>query len=113
MTFKHEVAVSTCECLTTVVGRRRRRQLAVMTVLTLLASVALTFLAGLAFPETNYYVRTSWVILSTFAVVAVPTWLRNGWQLPPGRLLQAASPGVARFGWALLGSLLVCHVMFH
>ena len=48
--------------------------------LTLLASVALTFLAGLAFPETNYYVRTSWVILSPFAVVAVPTWIRSGWR---------------------------------
>ncbi|MCZ6869070.1 MAG: hypothetical protein O7G84_06175, partial [Gammaproteobacteria bacterium] len=80
---------------------------------TLLASVALTFLVRLALPETNYYVRTSWVILSTFAAVAVPTWLRSGWRLPPGRLLQAASPGVARFGWALLGSLLVCHVVFH
>ena len=36
MTFEHEVAVSTCECLTTVVGRRRR-ELAVMTLLILLA----------------------------------------------------------------------------
>ncbi len=80
---------------------------------TLLASVALTFLARLALPETNYYVRTSWVILSTFAVVAVPTWIRSGWRLPPGRLFQATSPGVARFGLALLGSLLVCHVVFH
>jgi len=80
---------------------------------TLLASVALTFLVRLALPETNYYVRTSWVILSTFAVVAVPTWIRSGWRLPPGRLFQAASPGVARFGLALLGSLLVCHVVFH
>ncbi|MEE9608008.1 MAG: hypothetical protein V3U03_09740 [Myxococcota bacterium] len=35
------------------------------------------------------------------------------WRLPPGRLFQAASPGVARFGLALLGSLLVCHVVFH
>jgi hypothetical protein len=37
MTFKNDVAVSTCECLTTVVGRRRRGELAVMSLLTLLA----------------------------------------------------------------------------
>ena len=36
MTFKPEVAVSTCECLTTVVGWRRR-ELAVMMLLVLLA----------------------------------------------------------------------------
>ena len=80
---------------------------------TLLASVALTFLVQVTFPDTNYYVRTSWVILSTFAVVAVPTWLGNGWRLPAGSLFQAASPAVARFGLALIASLAVCHVVFH
>ncbi len=80
---------------------------------TLLCSVIVTYLFKIGLPETNYYVRTSAVILLTFGVVAVPTVIRNGWRLPPGQAFQASTPGVARFGLALLGSLLVCHVAFH
>ena len=30
----------------------------------------------------NYFVRSGWVIVLTFAMVAIPTVLKNGWRIP-------------------------------
>lgn len=81
--------------------------------ITLAASVALTYAFKLALPETNYYVRTSGVILTTFAIVALPTIWRNGWRIPRSELFQPADRGVLWAGLCLLASLGVCHVVFH
>ena len=80
---------------------------------TLLFSVVLTYLFMIAFADMNYFVRSGWVILLSFAVVAIPTVWVHGWRAPEGELFVASRPAVARFGWALALSLLVCHVAFH
>jgi len=80
---------------------------------TLLFSIVLTYLFKVTFTDMNYFVRSSWVILLSFAVVAVPTVRVHGWRPPEGMLFVASRPVVARFGWALALSLLVCHVAFH
>lgn len=79
---------------------------------TLLSSVLLYLALNIAFPEMNYFVRSAWVIVVTFAAVAIPTIARNGWRLDQA-LLVVSHPSVARFGTALAVSLVVVHVVFH
>ena len=79
---------------------------------TLLSSVLLYLALNIAFPEMNYFVRSAWVIVVTFAAVAIPTIARNGWRLDQA-LLVVSQPSVARFGTALAVSLVVVHVVFH
>jgi hypothetical protein len=80
---------------------------------TFLSSVAVTYFMNEFFEEMNYFVRSGWVIVLTFAMVAIPTVLRNGWRLPLKELLLLSSPSTIRFGTALLGSLILCHLIFH
>jgi len=84
-----------------------------LVLITLGLSVALTYGFKAAFPELNYFLRTIGVIVVSFALVAIPTWLRNGWRLPGETRWQVASPAVARLGVALLGSWLACHLFLH
>ena len=80
---------------------------------TLLFSIVLTYLFKVTFTDMNYFVRSGWVILLSFAMVAVPTVRIHGWRPREGELVVATRPTVVRFGWALALSLLVCHVAFH
>ncbi len=80
---------------------------------TFLSSVAVTYFMNVRFEAMNYFVRSGWVIVLTFAMVAVPTVLRNGWRMPLGDLFVVSSRTAARFGAALLGSLVLCHIVFH
>ena len=79
----------------------------------LLASIAMYFGFTLVWPETSYLVRSGWVILLSFGAVAVPTIRRQGWRIPLRELIAAPDKGVARFGAALLASLVVAHILFH
>ncbi|MCH7876154.1 MAG: sodium/solute symporter [Gemmatimonadetes bacterium] len=79
---------------------------------TLLASVPLYLALKVGFPEMNYFVRSAWVIVATFAAVAIPTIVRNGWRLEQA-LLVVSHRSVARFGVALAASLVLAHVVFH
>ena len=80
---------------------------------TFLSSIALTYLMTEFFEAMNYFVRSGWVIVLTFAMVAIPTVLKNGWRIPLNELLLLSSRSAVRFGAALLGSLILCHVIFH
>ena len=80
---------------------------------TFLASVAITYFMNERFEAMNYFVRSGWVIVLTFAMVAIPTVFRNGWRMPLSDLLTVSNRNVARFGAALLGSLVFCHIVFH
>ena len=73
----------------------------------------MTYLINELFEEMNYFVRSGWVIVLTFAMVAIPTVLTKGWRIPLGELLLLSSRRAVRFGAALLGSLILCHVIFH
>ncbi len=80
---------------------------------TVLGSIALYFGFALLWPETSYLVRSGWVIVLSFGVVAVPTMLRQGWRIPLRELITAPDRGVARFGVGLFASLVVAHILFH
>ena len=80
---------------------------------TFLSSMAVTYLMNELFEEMNYFVRSGWVIVLTFAIVAIPTVLKNGWRIPSDELLSVSSRSAVRFGTVLLGSLILCHVIFH
>ncbi len=82
-------------------------------VLTMLViSIPLTMAFKLGFPEMNYFVRSMWIILGLVLGTAIPTWFKHGWRLDM-KLVEASSPAVARFGVALAGSLIACHIVFH
>ena len=45
------------------------------------------------YPETSYLVRSGWVIVLSFAAVAVPTMMRQGWRIPAPVRRRATSCG--------------------
>ena len=79
----------------------------------LIFSVVLTAVLKVRLPELNYFVRTIWVILISFAMVALPTVVRQGWQPATGGLLVIAEPASARLGVVLGLSLVACHLVLH
>ena len=79
----------------------------------LLLSVALYYAMSLTFPSMNYFVRSGWVIVLTFLVVALPTWYRYGFRLPDRHFLELSDRRIGHFAWGLLASLVLCHVIFH
>jgi len=79
---------------------------------TLLASIPLSMAVKAMVPGMPYLIRTGVLIVVTFAIVAVPTVLRNGWRVGEP-LVRSAGRGVAWFGLSLGASLLLVHVVFH
>ena len=79
----------------------------------LLFSIVLTYLFKVGLPEMNYFVRSGWVIVLTFAVVALPTLRRTGWRFPEAGLVVAPYRSSVRLGLALAISLVASHVIFH
>jgi SSS family solute:Na+ symporter len=79
---------------------------------TLVASIPLSVAFKIMAPEMPYLIRTGILIVATFAIVAVPTLLRNGWRVSD-RLVGSSGRDVAWFGAALGVSLLLVHVVFH
>jgi SSS family solute:Na+ symporter len=64
----------------------------------------------LLLPEMNYFVRAFWVIFSGLLVAVVGSGLKvRGFK----DLLEAADHVTGRWGWALAGSLLLLHIVFH
>ncbi len=63
-------------------------------------------------PEMNYLVRALCVILIAFAIIAIPTIIRNGWR-KPSDYIKHATPQLVWIGAALLAVMAVLHVIFH
>jgi hypothetical protein len=61
----------------------------------------------------NYLNRSTVIIIAAILVVAIPTIILNGWPQGWGKLLNISTKKVGVFGWLLLGSLVLCHVVFH
>ena len=60
---------------------------------TVLGSMALYLGSTLVWPDTSYLVRSGWVIVLSFAMVAVPTMMRQGWRIPFRELVEAPDRG--------------------
>lgn len=80
---------------------------------TMLFSVVLTYVFQTKLPELNYFVRTSWVIVICFAVIAIPAVIKNGFKLPHDRFFEVSDRSVLHFGIILALSLIGAHVIFH
>ena len=70
------------------------------------------FLFQYYFPEMNYFVRAGWVILIGFGLVALPALFDRNAVLFKD-VFRSESPRLTWMGWALLGSLMLLHVIFH
>ncbi len=64
-------------------------------------------------PELNYFVRTSWVIVIGFLIIAIPTFIKNGPRLPNDRFIEISHRSVMHLGIILALSLIGAHIIFH
>jgi len=80
---------------------------------TMLLSVLITYAFQALLPEMNYFVKTSWVIVIGFLMIAVPTILRSGFRLPQEKLFEISHRSVLHFGIILAISLIGAHIVFH
>jgi len=80
---------------------------------TMLLSVLMTYIFKSIFPEMNYFIRTAWVIVISFMIIAIPTFMRNGWNFQAKGLLVVSHHSVAKFGLLLAMSLIATHIVFH
>lgn len=79
----------------------------------LFLSIAVSLGLKFAFPEMAYFTRALYTIVLTFAVVAIPTVVKNGWRIKRQDLVQIASPNIGYCALVLGLSLIVAHVVFH
>jgi len=79
----------------------------------LIVTIPSYYLLKVGAPDLNYFVRAAIVISGAFLLVAIPTWLRNGWRISWSKLIEVSGPNAGRFGVALGASLIVCHILFH
>ena len=84
-----------------------------LVIATLLATIVITIASKLVFPDMNYLNRSTWVIIPSFLIVALPTIKMNGWRDPNQRLLEFSSKKVLQLGVVLAASLVLCHILFH
>lgn len=80
---------------------------------TMLSSIIITYAFQTLLPELNYFVRTSWVIVLGFVIIAIPTIIKNGFRLPEGRFFEVSHRSVLHFGIILALSLIGAHIIFH
>jgi SSS family solute:Na+ symporter len=79
----------------------------------LLFTMPLAYVINVFMPDMNYFVRSGWVIVATFAMVAAPTFLQRRWRVPVNELATFSHKSVGWAGVALLASLAISHVYFH
>ncbi len=103
--IKSGIAVLICTAVFLVAPPKKLAFLAVV------LTVPLHVLLKAIFPEMNYFVRSSWVIVIAFALVAIPSLLRFGLR-SPREYWQSSSPSMAQFGYGVLISLVLLHLIF-
>ncbi len=76
-----------------------------------LLTVPMQFVILYFFPEMNYFVRAFFVIISGFLTVYLISWRYglNSWKT----LFVSADKKIEWYGWGLLGSLVLVHILFH
>lgn len=76
-----------------------------------LITVPLQFIILYSFPNMNYFVRAFWVIVSGLGIVIFSSW--NGGFRNWGDIFNSHDKKISKYGWMLLASLLLLHVIFH
>jgi len=80
---------------------------------TMLFSVPLTYMFMNFLPGMNYFIRSSWVILLSFGLITIISFLSNVQLFSSKNLLIVSDKYVGRLGLLLAISLVVCHIIFH
>jgi len=80
---------------------------------TMLFSVLFTYIFKSIFPDMNYFIRSIWIILLSFAIIALPTFVRDGFKIPEKSMIETSNRNVARLGIILALSLIAVHIIFH
>jgi len=80
---------------------------------TMLFSVLFTYIFKSIFPDMNYFIRSIWIILLSFAIIALPTFVRDGFKIPEKSMIETSNTNVARLGIILALSLIAVHIIFH
>ncbi len=82
-----------------------------LTLIAFFMTVPLYVFIQTQFPDVNYFVRAMFVILGAFLLIAIPTILKNGIR-PIREYVQYADGTVRSYGYGLLLSLVILHVVF-
>ena len=79
----------------------------------LIGSIIINIILKWTFPDMNYFNRSAIVIVVTSLMVAIPTWLKSGFQHSRKELITVSDPKVTQLAIVLLLSLIGCHIIFH
>ncbi|NNF33053.1 MAG: sodium/solute symporter, partial [Saprospiraceae bacterium] len=74
-------------------------------------TVPLNLLIKYYYPEMNYFVRAGWVIVSALILVSAFSW--KGGMKSLANLFEPSGKSAARFGWGMVASLILLHIIFH
>ncbi|MDT0607681.1 SLC5 family protein [Croceitalea rosinachiae] len=77
-----------------------------------MATLPVNLITRWLYPDMNYLIRALIIICIGILLVAVPTMAKNGFK-PIHEYVQFGSKQVKWFGFGLLLSLLLCHIIFH
>ncbi|MEM7162550.1 MAG: sodium/solute symporter [Bacteroidota bacterium] len=75
-----------------------------------IAAVLFQMIFKSVFPEMNYFVRAMWVIISAFILLLF--FAKSDVKRLPN-LFKSADTNVSKFGFGMLASLILLHVLFH
>lgn len=74
-------------------------------------TVPLQFIILFYFPNMNYFVRAFWVIIGGLSIITLSSWSGGfkNWK----ELFKSDGKSIGIYGWLLLASLLLLHIVFH
>ena len=76
------------------------------------ATLPINLLSRWLFPDMNYLVRALLIIVTAFLIVAIPTISSNGLK-PWKEFIQFGDGKTKWYGFGLLVSLVICHIIWH
>ena len=79
----------------------------------LILTVPFTYYLKSSYPEMNYFIRSTCIIILSISAVAIPTFIKNTKNFINTDLLTISNRNAANLGIALGASLIASHVIFH
>lgn len=75
-------------------------------------TLPINLLSRWLFPDMNYLIRALLIISLALLIVVIPTVLKNGWK-PTKEYITFGDKKVKWYGFGLLLSLVICHILWH
>lgn len=79
----------------------------------LILTVPFTYYLKSTYPEMNYFLRSTTIIMLAISAVAIPTFIQNRKEFLNTDLLAVSNTNVANLGLALAASWIASHIVFH